>query len=74
MTSFSKYTSYHFEIDKLTKKHKMFAFDSHCTAFSLGKCGGNDRRKPDARGDAEALLDFFLKNEGKDFIFSLWGA
>ena len=41
-------------------KNQMFTFDSHYTAFSLGKCGGNDCRKPDPVGAAEALVDFFF--------------
>ena len=49
-----------FEKNVPPQKNQMFTFDSHYTAFSLGKCGGNDCRKPDPVGAAEALVDFFF--------------
>ena len=49
-----------FEKNFSPPKNQMFTFDSHYTAFSLGKCGGNDCRKPDPVGAAEALVDFFF--------------
>ena len=48
------------------KKTKLFTFDSHYTAFSLGKCGGNDCRKPDPVGVPGGLLNFcFLEKRPK---------
>ena len=51
----------------------MFTFDSHYTAFSLRKCGGNDCRKPDPVGAAEALVDFFSDILSEDTLFFRFG-
>ena len=56
-----RYTSsFHFYFqEEKDQKTKLFTFDSHYTAFSLGKCGGNDCRKPDPVGVPGGLLNFF---------------
>ena len=61
-----------FEKNVSPPKNQMFTFDSHYTAFSLGKCGGNDCRKPDPVGAAVALLDFFPAKK-KIWVFdNIW--
>ena len=54
------------------KKTKLFTFDSHYTAFSLGKCGGNDCRKPDPVGVPGGLLNFFSEKRPKLEILAFW--